>query len=441
MFVPTLLSFLACTTPDAPSADGPAPPPTAGSATSPGTTSASPSATTTWSPSLAGIVAPTATLSTGLEPDGWVMPYVELLPRDDAPALLAVSLLGPEERAITAFLHADVPRGDSDAVQLWDGVSSYDGQVTPHVQDGQTWYWLEAWMHPVEVLSTEQRYPFVADGAYASIGPVGYPYGAPVERPVATGFDADGDGLDDLLAHGWYTSPYVRYGPIEGATTGGDGAPHDYFPSDGRPTTVLPDHVGPGLAAVVYGGEVDPWGDTSGAEVYGLFDDYPLLSTTPEGQTFEVRPLHDLDGDGDIDVVVSVDGAPAQVVAAPLDATLAPLRQVLDGELIASIGDVDGDGEPELLALGDDGLSRVLFSPHGDPIDALDGLPVEPLASADHLSAALDQLALGDLDGDGLGDLAYPEWPVDAAFPTGRIFLYTGHDLVATREARQAGAR
>ena len=405
----------------------------------------------TWSPPTSGRLDPTTVLVTGVDPSGWVVPRVRFLPRDDDhDAIVVLAHIDHpdhpygDDRAL--FLSGPLPRGDVVAEQVWDGLGSFTGTELLVQRQPSSWqYWLQGWLHEGAALQQEVTDHTVDEGAIASVGPHGYPYDSRVEWVKHAGFDADADGFDDILVDGYYTPPYLRYGPHVGNTNGGE-TRLDVQPlanPPGQLNFALPDHLGAGHDALVYGGVIYSWGGLDGGvEVHALVggrSDRPrVIASFPYVQTIDVRPLHDIDGDGDVDVLLSMDEAEPIVVAAPLhDEPLEPMLRVEGGTLLASLGDIDGDGEAELLATGDDGLHRVLFSPHLDPLDASIGLEI--VAARVHLADlhSAGSIAVGDIDGDGLGDIAYPEWPLGRDLPTGRILVYTGHDLASTWLAQQ----
>ncbi len=180
----------------------------------------------------------------------------------------------------------------------------------------------------------------------------------------------------------------------------------------------------------------------------------------------------DVDGDGVPDLAVAESGADrgavtieaanvgrvtllsgADVVAARPAGTLALASGISfegaregdeAGTVVRGVGDVDGDGTPDLfIAGGGAGLGAdrayVVFGgrdvagltddtgvvPLDDAVTAGAALALE--GNAEEAPLAFDALLLGDLDGDGLGELAISTARSSAALP--RVFIVTGAAL------------
>jgi hypothetical protein len=107
------------------------------------------------------------------------------------------------------------------------------------------------------------------------------------------------------------------------------------------------------------------------------------------------------------------------------------------------LGDVSGDGVPELLAFDWTTLTwLVLFSPHESPL-AIDGLPLGPEAEVGQYIENVRHL---DLDGDELEDVVATnahgeDYGVPALASAGEINIWYGKDLLAAWEDYQAQAR
>lgn len=134
----------------------------------------------------------------------------------------------------------------------------------------------------------------------------------------------------------------------------------------------------------------------------------------------------DLDGDGDLDLVLTgaataADGAPGVVILSSKgDGTLADVtaKRLAGGPFNASgvaVGDVDGDGDPDLFFAGDQEPCRLYLNDgHGAlQLAAPDAIPYDPQPGA-------GIPAFGDIDGDGSLDVYLPTSGQD------RVYLNDG---------------
>jgi cysteine-rich repeat protein len=259
--------------------------------------------------------------------------------------------------------------------------------------------------------------------------------------------------------------PYQKISDTQGGFTG-TLDDEDFF---GIGTASLGDLDGDGVGDLAVGAHSDDDGGPNRGAVWVLFlnpdgtvNSHQKISDTQGGFTgalddddffgFRVASLGDLDGDGVGDLAVGAladdDGGPNRgavwVLFLNPDGTVNAHQKISDtqggftgalddsdifGRGVASLGDLDGDGVGD-LAVGafrddDGGLDRgavwVLFlNPDGtveahQKISDTQGGFTGTLDDVD--SFGIDVASLGDLDGDGVGDLAVSAWPDDDGGP------------------------
>ncbi len=216
--------------------------------------------------------------------------------------------------------------------------------------------------------------------------------------------DLDGDGDLDLAVGNWDQTNrlYLNNGtgdPFSGVT-GSDISSDDHVTY----SIALGDVDGDGDLDLVTGneaqtnrlylnnGSADPFSGVSGSNI------------SSDAQYTQSIVLGDLDGDGDLDLAAGNDGRNRLYLN---NGTSDPFTGVTGLDISSdmhrteflALGDIDGDGDPDLVA-GNDNRNRLyLNNGTADPFDGVTGSDI----SSDEDPTS--QVALGDVDGDGDPDL------------------------------------
>jgi hypothetical protein len=217
--------------------------------------------------------------------------------------------------------------------------------------------------------------------------------------------DVDGDGKLDLML------TVAAAGAVSLQQGKGDGtfaAPRTYPASSWVAAAVVGDLNGDGVLDLAMS-NVDPsmeYGDSVNVLLGTAAGSFATSVASPAGGPVIAQALWDLNGDGKLDVVTldatgstvhvllgTGTGAFAAAVAYPLgSATGSSDRGAI------AIGDVNGDGKPDIAAVDDRSSTLFVLAGKGDgTFGAAAGFPTAPYPSG---------LALGDVNGDGKLDVA-----------------------------------
>ncbi len=237
-------------------------------------------------------------------------------------------------------------------------------------------------------------------------GPVGSRFGEALDRIG----DWDGDGVDDLIIGA----------PQAG---GGDGAAYLSSGVDGSTIEVYLGDPGSELGSVVVGG-VDLVPNTEPVPIVtGPAADYAMLLVALEeppivvtgdapGDQFgrAATNVGDVDGDDVSDVLIGSDAGYARLLSGADGAELLDLVGATSGtgfgRRVAAVGDLDGDGVPDLAITESGADDAALDAGAIHVLSGADGALIETV-SGPEADARLGDVfaAMGDVDGDGLGDL------------------------------------
>ena len=227
--------------------------------------------------------------------------------------------------------------------------------------------------------------------------------------------DLDGDGDGDLVVTYGGGRPNVVYenlGPENGGLCGppkpiGDEL-HDSedaeitdINDDGIPDIVIGNEDGPDT---VYLGEEDPENPGKGTGDFTHVD--PIELPGSEDDTTSSVTTGDIDGDGDVDIIVGCDGCPNTVYINDGDENFEefPLGPTDDtsGTQDVEMVDVDGDDIPDVVIGNDDGPDVVYLS-DGDDLTPED-LGKEPDAEIGDEDLPTEDIEVEDVNGDGCAD-------------------------------------
>lgn len=270
--------------------------------------------------------------------------------------------------------------------------------------------------------------------------------------------DVDGDGVDDLIVGSWWEDfEFTDQGSVD-VFSGATGAhlfqargtdSEEWF---GTSVTGAGDVNGDSVPDILVGAPYRWYGDlgfpAGSASVFSGVDGQLIRSYAGSniGDYFgtSVEQVSDVDGDGVADHAVGaprhqVDGVQVGAVHVFSGATGA-LLNVMTGEAdsrfgtrVADGGDLDGDGSPELLVsacacvnVGPDTAENGALEIRA----AMDGALLARLEGGADVGFAYSVDALGDLNGDGFGELVFgTHWDDTLGIQTGSATVVSFADL------------
>ncbi len=289
--------------------------------------------------------------------------------------------------------------------------------------------------------------------------------------------DLDGDGAGDLLIGAYQSADggtdagavHVAVGPLHGEGELGQGEPHwtgeDAYDYAGQAVAVVGDMDGDGYPEIAVGAYGEDSGGTDAGRAYllrgpvtgsGDLGDAQVLQGTATSSNlgYSLASAGDVDGDGAQDLLLGAsqdpslygDGGAAYLLLGPATAA-GDIEDLFDarfrpegagdalGSRVAGAGDVDGDGYEDLLLaaperndLATNGgvVYLVLGAPSSHWIGVsqrMNSAHARLLGHERDLAAGSALQSLGDLDGDGYGDIALG---AESSGDPGSAFLLTG---------------